>query len=85
MAQGFHWQKPDLDEASLREMRHFAKLREYLFQKMGELSYSIGLSSRRLENTEEYTMVYLQTSDAYKVSDTSIEQIVDRKQQLNLH
>ena len=74
------WTAPNLDEATLRWMRHFRILREYLYQQKG---YSQNFSSDSSVNTEEYTIVYLQYGDVYKVSDTSIEQIVNRMQQLN--
>jgi hypothetical protein len=74
MAEGFYWRKPDLDEASLREMRHFRILGNYLYQQHGVY---FGLSSQRSLNTEEYTIVYVNTiaGETYKVTDTTIERL----------
>ncbi len=68
------WQDPNLDEASLREIRHFRKLNEYLYKQRG---FYYNLSSGRSVNTEEYTIVYVNTiaGETYKVTDTTIERL----------
>jgi hypothetical protein len=74
MAEGFYWQKPDLDEATLREMRHFRILGDCLYQQRGIRN---GLTTRRSENTAEYTIVYVNTimGETYKVTDTTFERL----------